>query len=135
MRVTTLGFPRIGQRRELKKALEQYWEGKLPADTLLDTARGLRRRHWELQRDAGADTVPVNDFSLYDHVLDTAWLFDAVPEPYRELAEMIPLDGYFASARGHRAEGHDLRALEMTKWFDTNYHYIVPELRRAGTGA
>ena len=130
MRVTTLGFPRIGQRRELKKALEQYWEGKLSADTLLDTARGLRRRHWELQRDAGADTVPVNDFSLYDHVLDTAWLFDAVPEPYRELAEMIPLDGYFASARGHRAAGHDLRALEMTKWFDTNYHYIVPELRR-----
>lgn len=130
MLVTTLGFPRIGQRRELKKALEQYWEGKLSAEVLIETARGLRRRHWELQRVAGADTVPVNDFSLYDHVLDTAWLFDAVPEPYRELAEKIPLDGYFASARGHHADGHDLRALEMTKWFDTNYHYIVPELHR-----
>lgn len=129
-RVTCLGFPRIGRRRELKKALEQYWSGALDRDALLGTARHLRRRHWELQRIAGADTVPVNDFSLYDQVLDAAWLFDAMPEPYRDLAGTDPLTGYFASARGHRSAGRDLRALEMTKWFDTNYHYIVPELRR-----
>ncbi|WHZ18089.1 MAG: 5-methyltetrahydropteroyltriglutamate--homocysteine methyltransferase [Rhodanobacteraceae bacterium] len=128
--VTCLGFPRIGRRRELKAALEKHWHGALDAAALLDTARTLRHRHWELQRAAGADSVPVNDFSLYDHVLDTAWLFDAVPDQYRELADTDPLAGYFASARGHRANGRDLRALEMTKWFDTNYHYIVPELGR-----
>jgi 5-methyltetrahydropteroyltriglutamate--homocysteine methyltransferase len=127
--VTCLGFPRIGRRRELKTALEKYWRGALDEAALLQTARELRQQHWEMQRGAGADSVPVNDFSLYDHVLDTAWLFDALPEPYRELAHANPLTGYFASARGYRSDGHDLRALEMTKWFDTNYHYIVPELR------
>lgn len=129
MLVTCLGFPRIGRRRELKAALEKYWHGTLNAAELQRTARTLRRDHWRLQRDAGADIVPVNDFSLYDHVLDTAWLFGAVPAPCRNLAEADPLDGYFASARGYRQGGRDIRALEMTKWFDTNYHYIVPELR------
>ncbi len=128
--VTCLGFPRIGRRRELKKALEQYWSGKLDAAGLKATARDLRQRHWEVQRAAGADTVPVNDFSLYDTTLDTAWLFDAIPERYREVAAKDPLAGYFASARGYHANGTDLHALEMTKWFDTNYHYLVPELHR-----
>jgi 5-methyltetrahydropteroyltriglutamate--homocysteine methyltransferase len=128
--VTNLGFPRIGRKRELKTALENYWKGAIDTDALQATARSLRRRHWQLQREAGADVVPVNDFTLYDHVLDTAWLFGAVPPDYRDLAESDPLAGYFAAARGYKSAGRDLRALEMTKWFDTNYHYLVPELTR-----
>jgi len=126
--VTFPGFPRIGIRRELKRALESHWRGDLDAGTLPAQARELRARHWQLAREAGADVVPVNDFSLYDHVLDTAVLFDAIPERYRPLHDADPLAGYFAMARGSRRDGHDLRALEMTKWFDTNYHYLVPEL-------
>jgi len=120
---TCLGFPRIGRRRELKHALETFWRDG-DRDALLATARELRARHWRLARDAGVDCVPVNDFSLYDHVLDTAVLFDAVPTRYRTLLDDDALAGYFAMARG----GAGLPALEMTKWFDTNYHYLVPEL-------
>jgi len=126
--VTHLGFPRIGLKRELKRALEAHWRGEAPATALPDAARALRARHWQLARDAGADVVPCNDFSLYDHVLDTAVLFDAIPERYRPVFAQSRLDGYFAMARGHKRDGHDLHALEMTKWFDTNYHYLVPEL-------
>lgn len=128
--VTNLGFPRIGAKRELKRALEAFWQGKSDQQTLLDTACALRHRHWHLQHDAGADVVPCNDFSLYDHVLDTAFLFDAIPDAYRTLADRDPIAGYFALARGIQRDGVDLRALEMTKWFDTNYHYLVPELHR-----
>jgi len=128
--VTNLGFPRIGAKRELKHALEACWRGETSADQLQDTARDLRQRHWRLQKQAGADTVPCNDFSLYDHVLDTAFLFDAIPDRYRPLADRDPLAGYFALARGLQKDGVDLHALEMTKWFDTNYHYLVPELHR-----
>ncbi|GLQ50727.1 5-methyltetrahydropteroyltriglutamate--homocysteine S-methyltransferase [Dyella flava] len=120
---TYLGFPRIGRRRELKRALENYWRDG-DAAPLLDTAKELRQRHWQLAHAAGIQIVAVNDFSLYDHVLDTAVLFDAVPDRYRALLHSDPLAGYFAMARGNR----ELHALEMTKWFDTNYHYIVPEL-------
>jgi 5-methyltetrahydropteroyltriglutamate--homocysteine methyltransferase len=128
--VTNLGFPRIGAKRELKRALEACWRGEISALQLQDTARDLRQRHWQLQKEAGADTVPCNDFSLYDHVLDTAFLFDAIPDRYRALADCDPLAGYFALARGLQKDGVDLHALEMTKWFDTNYHYLVPELHR-----
>jgi 5-methyltetrahydropteroyltriglutamate--homocysteine methyltransferase len=128
--VTTLGFPRIGIRRELKQSLEAHWQGRTDRQSVLDTALALRHRHWQQQREAGADLVPCNDFSLYDHVLDTAFLFDAIPEAYRALADADPLAGYFALARGVQRDGIDLRALEMTKWFDTNYHYLVPELHR-----
>ncbi|MBD9438037.1 5-methyltetrahydropteroyltriglutamate--homocysteine S-methyltransferase [Pseudoxanthomonas sp. PXM03] len=131
--VTTLGFPRIGVKRELKSALESYWRGESTADDLQRTARDLRHRHWQLQREAGADVVPCNDFALYDHVLDTAFLFDAIPDAYRALADADPLAGYFALARGVQDGGADLRALEMTKWFDTNYHYLVPELHAGQT--
>jgi 5-methyltetrahydropteroyltriglutamate--homocysteine methyltransferase len=126
--VTNLGFPRIGVRREWKFALEAYWRGDSDAAELAATARTLRQRHWQLQRDAGADVVPCNDFSYYDHVLDTAWLVDAIPARYRALADRDPVAGYFALARGAQRDGVDLPALEMTKWFDTNYHYLVPEL-------
>ncbi|MEP6907830.1 MAG: 5-methyltetrahydropteroyltriglutamate--homocysteine S-methyltransferase [Pseudoxanthomonas sp.] len=127
--VTHLGFPRIGPKRELKRALEAYWRGDHSAVQLESEARDLRQRHWQLQKDAGADVLPSNDFSLYDHVLDTAFLFDAIPQRYRALADADPLAGYFAMARGAQKEGVDLHALEMTKWFDTNYHYLVPELQ------
>ncbi|TAM62341.1 MAG: 5-methyltetrahydropteroyltriglutamate--homocysteine S-methyltransferase [Rhodanobacter sp.] len=126
--VTFSGFPRIGLKRELKRALESHWRGDTGAQALLDTAGMLRRRHWQLAVDAGADVVPCNDFSLYDQVLDTAVLFDAIPARYRPVFAESPLDGYFAMARGYKRGGHDLPALEMTKWFDTNYHYLVPEL-------
>jgi 5-methyltetrahydropteroyltriglutamate--homocysteine methyltransferase len=126
--VTHSGFPRIGLKRELKRELESHWRGETSAQALLDTAHKLRRRHWQLAVAAGADVVPCNDFSLYDHVLDTAVLFDAIPPRYRPVFAESPLDGYFAMARGHKRDGHDLHALEMTKWFDTNYHYLVPEL-------
>ncbi|KQX97546.1 5-methyltetrahydropteroyltriglutamate--homocysteine methyltransferase [Rhodanobacter sp. Root480] len=127
--VTYSGFPRIGLKRELKRALESHWRGEITADALQDTARELRQRHWQLASSAGVDVVPCNDFSLYDHVLDTAVLFDAIPDRYRPVFASGPLDGYFAMARGHKRNGHDLHALEMTKWFDTNYHYLVPELQ------
>ena len=126
--VTYSGFPRIGLKRELKRSLESHWRGETSAQALLETASTLRQRHWQLAVDAGADVVPCNDFSLYDHVLDTAVLFDAIPSRYRPVFAEDPLDGYFAMARGHKRDGHDLHALEMTKWFDTNYHYLVPEL-------
>ncbi|UOF15977.1 5-methyltetrahydropteroyltriglutamate--homocysteine S-methyltransferase [Lysobacter capsici] len=125
--VTHLGFPRIGARRELKLALESFWKGDTPAQALHDTAASLRERHWRLAHDAGADVVPCNDFSLYDHVLDNAVLFDAIPASHRAAFEEDPLGGYFALARGVQDGRRDLRALEMTKWFDTNYHYLVPQ--------
>ena len=125
--IGNLGFPRIGARRELKRAVEAHWRGG-DAATLQATARELRLRHWTLQREAGVDLPPSNDFSLYDQVLDAAFCVDAIPGRYRALADADPLAGYFALARGHQRDGIDLHALEMTKWFDTNYHYIVPEL-------
>ena len=125
---TCLGFPRIGLDRELKKALEAHWSNKATAEALHDTARALRRRHWQAMAAAGIDHVPSNDFSLYDHVLDTAVLLGVVPARFRAIAD--PTARYFAMARGLQdpASGTDVAALEMTKWFDTNYHFLVPEL-------
>jgi 5-methyltetrahydropteroyltriglutamate--homocysteine methyltransferase len=127
---TNLGFPRIGHHRELKTALEQYWAGQATAEQLLATAQQLRRTHWELQRRAGLDIVPCNDFSLYDHMLDTAVMVGAVPDRFADLSD--ELERYFVMARGgNRRDGQPGPvALEMTKWFDTNYHYLVPEFRR-----
>jgi 5-methyltetrahydropteroyltriglutamate--homocysteine methyltransferase len=128
LRATCLGYPRIGVDRELKKALESYWSRKTSAKDLEDIAKGLRSRHWLAMKAAGLDPVSSNDFSLYDHMLDMAVAVGAVPARYRSVED--PLLRYFAMARGlqERAVGVDLPALEMTKWFDTNYHYIVPEL-------
>jgi 5-methyltetrahydropteroyltriglutamate--homocysteine methyltransferase len=121
---TIHGFPRIGGRRELKAATEGYWAGRVPAEELEATARDLRRQTWTLLREAGLDQVPSNHFSLYDQVLDTCVLVGAVPERYGQTGRAIDLDTYFAMARGRA----DATAMEMTKWFDTNYHYLVPEL-------
>jgi len=124
---TTLGYPRIGRDRELKHACESFWKGALPEDALRATGATLRRAHWEAQRAAGIDLIPVNDFSLYDHVLDAIALVGAVPGRYHWRGETVELDTYFAMARGAQRAGLDVTAMEMTKWFDTNYHYIVPE--------
>jgi len=121
-----LGFARIGKNRELKKAVEAYWAGNSPRENLLEAAREIRRENWACQHAAGLDQVPTGDFSLYDHVLDTAFMFDLIPDRFRELDLSGDLDLYFAMARGH-VTGKTIPALEMTKWFDTNYHYLVPE--------
>ncbi len=127
VRTTTLGYPRIGRKRELKQVCETYWGGKLGEEDLYRTGAMLRRAHWQAQRDAGIDLIPVNDFSFYDQVLDAIALIGAVPERYRWEGGLVDLDTYFAMARGVQRVGLDATAMEMTKWFDTNYHYIVPE--------
>ncbi|MEU7596234.1 5-methyltetrahydropteroyltriglutamate--homocysteine S-methyltransferase [Streptomyces sp. NPDC039022] len=123
-RATVYGYPRQGQHRELKKAVEGYWKGRVTADALRETAKDLRRSNWQQLADAGIHEVPTGDFSYYDHVLDTSVMVGAVPERHRAAVEADALDGYFAMARGTQ----DVAPLEMTKWFDTNYHYLVPEL-------
>ncbi|QRR03678.1 5-methyltetrahydropteroyltriglutamate--homocysteine S-methyltransferase [Dyadobacter sandarakinus] len=128
-----LGYPRVGARRELKKACEQFWAGKSDRDTLQKTARQLRHQNWETQKAAGISLIPSNDFSLYDQVLDTSLMVGAIPGRYLQLLDgktNRELDLYFAMARGIQREGVDIKAMEMTKWFDTNYHYIVPEFTR-----
>ncbi|MFE7094743.1 5-methyltetrahydropteroyltriglutamate--homocysteine S-methyltransferase [Streptomyces erythrochromogenes] len=123
-RATVYGYPRQGRNRELKKAVEGYWKGRVTADALRQTAADLRRSNWEQQTEAGIHEVPTGDFSFYDHVLDTSVMVGAVPERHRAATAADALDGYFAMARGTQ----DVAPLEMTKWFDTNYHYLVPEL-------
>ncbi|MGK6320645.1 5-methyltetrahydropteroyltriglutamate--homocysteine S-methyltransferase [Sphingomonas sp. DT-204] len=132
--VATLGFPRIGPRRELKFALEAFWSGQSSEGELLESAAALRAAAWVRQKSLGADWLPSNDFSLYDHVLDTSVMLGAIPERYGAAPGPVDLATYFAMARGSGegegcGHGHGGRtALEMTKWFDTNYHYMVPEL-------
>ncbi|MFB8025507.1 MULTISPECIES: 5-methyltetrahydropteroyltriglutamate--homocysteine S-methyltransferase [unclassified Streptomyces] len=123
-RATVYGYPRQGPDRELKKAVEGYWKGRVSADALRETAAGLRRSNWRQLAEAGIHEVPSGDFSFYDHVLDTSVMVGAVPERHRAAVRADALDGYFAMARGNQ----DIAPLEMTKWFDTNYHYLVPEL-------
>ncbi len=122
------GFPRIGRNRELKFATEGYWQGKTSAEELAKTAKEIRVENWRLMQDAGIDLIPSNDFSYYDQVLDTIALVGAVPERYGWRGGEVDLDTYFAMARGRQSDEIDVTAMEMTKWFDTNYHYIVPEL-------
>ncbi|PQO30248.1 5-methyltetrahydropteroyltriglutamate--homocysteine S-methyltransferase [Bremerella cremea] len=123
---TNLGFPRMGANRELKRLLERYWQGKIGAEALNEGAAEVRATNWQWQAEAGITQVPVGDFSLYDHVLDWAIRVGAVPAAYRTAKLVSHLDRYFAMARGSQ-QGVDLPAMEMTKWFNTNYHYIVPE--------
>ncbi|WP_432014503.1 5-methyltetrahydropteroyltriglutamate--homocysteine S-methyltransferase, partial [Streptomyces cucumeris] len=123
-RATVYGYPRQGRNRELKKAIEGYWKGRITADALRDTAAQLRRTNWRQLAGAGIHEVPTGDFSYYDHVLDTTVMVGAIPDRHRDAVAADPLDGYFAMARGTQ----DVAPLEMTKWFDTNYHYLVPEL-------
>jgi 5-methyltetrahydropteroyltriglutamate--homocysteine methyltransferase len=122
------GFPRIGPRRELKFATEGYWKGKTSAEELNQVAADLRSRNWKLMKDAGVDLIPSGDFSLYDQMLDAVTMVGAVPARYGHTGGNVDLDTYFAMARGRQTAGQDVVAMEMTKWFNTNYHYIVPEL-------
>ncbi|KAA0940492.1 5-methyltetrahydropteroyltriglutamate--homocysteine S-methyltransferase [Streptomyces apricus] len=123
-RATVYGYPRQGQDRELKRAIEGHWKGRVDTAALRATAAGLRRANWLQLADAGVHEVPTGDFSYYDHVLDTTVMVGAIPERHRAAVAADPLAGYFAMARGTQ----DVAPLEMTKWFDTNYHYLVPEL-------
>ncbi|MGW3950173.1 5-methyltetrahydropteroyltriglutamate--homocysteine S-methyltransferase [Streptomyces sp. NPDC004752] len=124
VRATVHGYPRQGPNRELKKAIEGYWKGRVSADALRETAAGIRRANWQQLAAAGVHEVPTGDFSYYDHVLDTSVMVGAIPARHRADVDADALDGYFAMARGTQ----DTAPLEMTKWFDTNYHYLVPEL-------
>ena len=128
-----LGYPRIGSQRELKKGLEQFWVGKISQDELQTVGRKIRHQNWQTQIDAGLTLIPSNDFSFYDHVLDTALMVGAIPKRYQVLVNSqnsSETDVYFAMARGLQTAEADISAMEMTKWFDTNYHYIVPEFTK-----
>lgn len=122
------GFPRVGQNRELKKIIEAYWKGANSLDDVRATAKELRAKHWKLQKDAGIDLIPSNDFSYYDQMLDTAILLNVIPERYRALGFDNPEETLFAMARGYQGDKGDVTALPMKKWFTTNYHYLVPEI-------
>ncbi|CAK4034802.1 5-methyltetrahydropteroyltriglutamate--homocysteine methyltransferase [Lecanosticta acicola] len=125
---SVLGFPRMGRLRDLKKANEAYWGEKLSRDDLIAEGKRLREEHWKIQKDAGVDVIPSNDFAFYDHVLDHIQLFGAVPERYSK-HRLHPLDEYFAMGRGHQKGNVDVPSLEMVKWFDSNYHYVKPTLQ------
>jgi len=125
----TIGYPRIGPKRELKKALESFWKGDIKENELQSTAKDLRKKNWEIQKENGIDLITSNDFSFYDQVLDTICLLGAVPDRYNWQGDDVDLKTYFAMARGSQTKELDVSALEMTKWFDTNYHYLVPELK------
>ncbi|MEM8968236.1 MAG: 5-methyltetrahydropteroyltriglutamate--homocysteine S-methyltransferase [Bacteroidota bacterium] len=141
MKTHNLGYPRMGSHRQLKRACERYWAtpswvGKITNDELQSVARDLRQQHWQLQQDAGIDLIPSNDFSFYDQVLDMSLTVGAIPDRYAPLQvnpKVSDLDLYFAMARGYQQDGLDITAIEMTKWFDTNYHYIVPEFQQDQT--
>ncbi|KAF8663377.1 hypothetical protein AX16_000952 [Volvariella volvacea WC 439] len=123
---SVLGFPRIGANREIKKAVEAYWAGKLSAEELTKAAAAIKLDSWNRVKSQGVDFIPSGEFTLYDHVLDHSTAFNVIPSRYVGLG-LSPLDVYFAMGRGRQADGVDVPASEMKKWFDTNYHYVVPE--------
>lgn len=127
MKTSVIGFPRVGKLRELKFATEKYFRNEITAQQLEETAEDIRKYQWNLQKESNIDYIPSNDFSFYDLVLDTAVLFNIVPKEYKEL-NLSDIDTYFAMARGYQGENGDVKALAMKKWFNTNYHYIVPEI-------
>jgi len=130
MLTQNLGYPRIGSQRELKKASESYWSGKSTLNNLLAVGKNIRQENWKLQKETGIDLIPCNDFSYYDQVLDMSLTVNAIPKRFHPVTldkNNAELDLYFAMARGYQKNGLDITAMEMTKWFDTNYHYIVPE--------
>jgi 5-methyltetrahydropteroyltriglutamate--homocysteine methyltransferase len=131
MLTQNLGYPRIGSQRQLKKACEQYWAGKIELRELREVARKIKEENWQTQLNAGIDLIPCNDFSFYDQVLDTSLMLGVIPHRYSPVLSQVKanseIDLYFAMARGYQKDGLDITAMEMTKWLDTNYHYIVPE--------
>lgn len=127
MKTSVIGYPRIGALRELKFASEKYFRKEITAEELQATAKNLRAAHWNIQCDNGVDFIPSNDFSFYDNTLDTAFLLNIIPQRYKDL-KLSALDTYFAAARGYQGDNGDVKALAMKKWFNTNYHYMVPEI-------
>lgn len=127
MKNSIIGYPRIGEMRELKFWTESYFKKEITSAELLKNAQNLRGKHWKKQKEAGIDYIPCNDFSFYDCMLDLSFLLNAIPEKYKNLG-LSNLDTYFAMARGYQGENGDVKALAMKKWFNTNYHYMVPEL-------
>lgn len=127
MTTSIIGFPRIGENRELKFNTEKYWRQEISEDELLSFAKDLRKKHWELLQSAGIDDIPSNDFSFFDTTLDTAFLFNIIPDHVKQL-DLSPLDKYFALARGYHGDKGDTKALPMKKWYNTNYHYLVPQI-------
>lgn len=127
MFTSIVGYPRVGAQRELKFATEKYFKHEITSGELQQTAKNIRKEQWETLQGSGLDFIPSNDFSFYDNVLDTAYLFNIIPARYRELG-LSNLDTYFAMARGYQGEKGDVKALAMKKWFNTNYHYMVPEI-------
>lgn len=127
MKTSIIGYPRIGKLRELKFASEKYFRNEIAQSELFDTAKKLRTENLTEQKKSGLDFIPSNDFSFYDGMLDTAFLLNVVPDRYKNLG-LSPLDEYFAAARGYQGEKGDVKALAMKKWFNTNYHYMVPEI-------
>ena len=127
MNNTIVGFPRVGKLRELKFISEKYFRGEVTKEELQQVAKALRAEHWKFQKSAGINLIPSNDFSFYDGVLDTAVLFNVIPKKYQEM-NLDEIDTYFAMARGYQGEAGDVSALAMKKWFNTNYHYLVPEI-------
>ncbi|WP_416445729.1 5-methyltetrahydropteroyltriglutamate--homocysteine S-methyltransferase [Leeuwenhoekiella sp. A16] len=131
MKTNVLGYPRIGADRALKKASEKYWKGLITQTELEAAGRAIKKLNWQLQNNAGIDFIPSNDFSFYDQILDASLAYGCIPSRYKQiLKDKSQLDLYFAMARGFQEEGEDVTAMEMTKWFDTNYHYIVPEFTK-----
>ncbi|WP_345104483.1 5-methyltetrahydropteroyltriglutamate--homocysteine S-methyltransferase [Mucilaginibacter panaciglaebae] len=136
MLTQNLGYPRIGGQRQLKKASEQYWAGKIDLNELNSVAHKIKEDNWQTQLDAGIDLIPCNDFSFYDQMLDMSMLLGVIPQRYLPISAVktnSEIDLYFAMARGYQKDGLDITAMEMTKWLDTNYHYIVPEFRAKQT--
>ena len=127
MHTSIIGYPRVGTLRELKFATEKYFRQEISAEKLQNTAKEIRKANWQTQKNSGLDFIPSNDFSFYDNMLDTAVLFNIIPDRYASL-NLSPLDTYFAMARGYQGEAGDVKALAMKKWFNTNYHYMVPEI-------
>jgi len=130
LKTASLGFPRIGANRELKKAIEAYWKGSISSADLQKAASEIKTKNWQSQKSAGIHFIPSNDFSFYDQVLDTLALFGAVPDRFKFTGGNVDLDLLFSMARGAQKNGLDVTAMEMTKWFDTNYHYIVAEFKK-----
>ena len=127
MKTSIIGYPRVGSLRELKFTTEKYFRGEISVEELQNTAKEIRKTQWTLQKNTGLDFIPSNDFSFYDMTLDTAVLFNIIPERYTKLG-LSALDIYFAMARGYQGAAGDVKALAMKKWFNTNYHYMVPEI-------
>ena len=126
---SNLGYPRIGSNRELKWLLESFWKKEINEDYLFKKISEIKKSNWIKQKKSGINYIPSNDFSLYDHVLDMCLTLNVIPDRFNKLKKENILDLYFAMARGYQNGKIDLKAMEMTKWFDTNYHYIVPEFK------